>query len=33
MSSPENMLQMLPVLRKVNRIGNEEDPKLLKVLQ
>jgi hypothetical protein len=32
-SAPEEMLQMWPVSRKVNRVGNDGDPTLIDVIQ
>jgi putative SOS response-associated peptidase YedK len=31
--APENALQMWPVLRRVNRVGNDNDPKLTEAIQ
>ncbi len=31
--APENTLRMWPVSRKVNRVGNDNDPKLVEPLQ
>jgi putative SOS response-associated peptidase YedK len=31
--APEKMLQMWPVSRKVNRVGNESDPTLIDAIQ
>jgi putative SOS response-associated peptidase YedK len=31
--APENMLQMWPVSRKVNRVGNDNDPTLIDAIQ
>ena len=32
-SAPEDMLQMWPVSRQVNRVGNDDDPKLIEAMQ
>jgi putative SOS response-associated peptidase YedK len=32
-SAPEDKLQMWPVSRKVNRVGNDDDPKLIEAMQ
>jgi len=31
--APENILRTWPVSRKVNRVGNDNDPKLIEPLQ
>lgn len=31
--APENLLQVWPVSRKVNRVGNDDDPKLIDAIQ
>ena len=31
--APEDMLQMWPVSRKVNRVGNDNDPTLIDAIQ
>jgi putative SOS response-associated peptidase YedK len=31
--APEGMLQMWPVSRKVNRVGNDNDPTLIDAIQ
>jgi hypothetical protein len=32
-TAPEEMLQMWPVSRRVNRVGNDDDPKLIDAVQ
>lgn len=32
-SAPKDMLQMWPVSRRVNRVGNDNDPKLVDAIQ